>query len=314
MDGGGRSRALVLRGPRELAFEPLPSRPLAAGEIRLRTVLSGISHGTELNLYRGSSPFADRVFDRDLRAFVPAEGGGGDFPARLGYELVGEVAEAGEGVDGLAVGDLLHAGAPHGEETVLDVAAAADTSFPPVLLPPGPRERWLFVSLGAVALQAVHDAAIKVGDRVAVVGLGAIGLLLVQLARLNGAGMIHAVDPVPERRALALELGADHVHDPAVAGGAGLAIKRVEGVGADVAVETSGVEAGLQDAIASAVLGGLVVAVGFYQGGGTLRLGEEWHHNRLTMRSSMGAWASPHRSAPAWDRPRIMRTVVDLLA
>jgi threonine dehydrogenase-like Zn-dependent dehydrogenase len=55
--------------------------------------------------------------------------------------------------------------------------------------------------------------------------------------------------------------------------------------------------------------------VGFYQGGAPeLRLGEEWHHNRLDMVSSMGAWGAPHRSYPAWDRPRVMQTVVELLA
>jgi threonine dehydrogenase-like Zn-dependent dehydrogenase len=63
------------------------------------------------------------------------------------------------------------------------------------------------------------------------------------------------------------------------------------------------------------VLGGRVVAVGFYQGGApALRLGEEWHHNRLDMVSSMGAWGAPHRAYPAWNRPRVMATVLDLLA
>ena len=58
-----------------------------------------------------------------------------------------------------------------------------------------------------------------------------------------------------------------------------------------------------------------MVTVGFYQGGAAeVRLGEEWHHNRLDMVSSMGAWGAPHRAFPAWDRPRVMRTVVDLLA
>jgi threonine dehydrogenase-like Zn-dependent dehydrogenase len=85
--------------------------------------------------------------------------------------------------------------------------------------------------------------------------------------------------------------------------------------GADVAIETSGAAAGLQDAIASAVLGGRVVAVGFYQGGANaLRLGEEWHHNRLELISSMGAWSAPHRAHPAWNRQRVMATVLDLLA
>jgi threonine dehydrogenase-like Zn-dependent dehydrogenase len=60
---------------------------------------------------------------------------------------------------------------------------------------------------------------------------------------------------------------------------------------------------------------GKVVAGGFYQGGGTaLRLGEEWHHNRLNMISSMGVWDCPHRDYPAWDRARVHATATDLLA
>ena len=56
------------------------------------------------------------------------------------------------------------------------------------------------------------------------------------------------------------------------------------------------------------------MTVGFYQGGAPeLRLGDEWHHNRLDMVSSMGAWGAPHRAYPAWDRKRVMRTVVRLL-
>jgi threonine dehydrogenase-like Zn-dependent dehydrogenase len=95
-----------------------------------------------------------------------------------------------------------------------------------------------------------------------------------------------------------------------------VALKRRSGDrGADIVIETSGAAAGLQDAMACADLGGTVVAVGFYQGGATaLRLGEEWHHNRLDMVSSMGAWAAPHRAYPRWHRVRVMGAVVDLLA
>ena len=94
-------------------------------------------------------------------------------------------------------------------------------------------ERWLFVSLGAVALVAAHDARIKLGDHVAVIGLGAIGLLLVQMARLAGARRVTAVDPVAPRRELALELGADEALDPREApDGTGAAIKREAGRGA----------------------------------------------------------------------------------
>jgi 2-desacetyl-2-hydroxyethyl bacteriochlorophyllide A dehydrogenase len=307
------ARALVLDGPRTLRVRDEAAPDLEARDIRVRARISGISHGTELNLYRGTSAFADRVFDRDLRAFVTPDPPRPAYPATLGYELVGTIAETGADVTELRVGDVVHVGAPHREEAVLDLDSAAGATYPPVAVPAdGPLERWLFVSVGAVALVAAHDAGIKLGDHVAVFGLGAIGLLLVQMARLAGARRVSAVDPVAERRELALALGAHEAFDAA---GAGEAIKRAAGRGADAAIETSGATAGLQAAIAACGLGGTVVAVGFYQGGSPeLRLGEEWHHNRLDMVSSMGAWGAPHRAYPAWDRPRVMRTVVDLLA
>jgi 2-desacetyl-2-hydroxyethyl bacteriochlorophyllide A dehydrogenase len=311
------ARALLLEAPRTLRLRDEEASGLAPREIRVRTLVSGISHGTELNLYRGTSAFADRVFDRDLRAFVRPEPPRPAYPAMLGYELVGTVVEAGADVDEFAVGDLVHVGAPHRDEAVIDLDVAARSTYPPVRLPDGaPLERWLFVSLAAVALVAVHDARIKLGDRVAVFGLGAIGLLVLHMARRAGAQRVIAVDPVASRRELAVALGADDALDPGSApDGAGAAIKRDSSGGVDVAIETSGATQGLHDAVASARLGGIVVTVGFYQGGAPeLRLGEEWHHNRLDMVSSMGAWGAPHRAYPAWDRPRVMRTVVDLLA
>ncbi len=311
------ARALVLEGPRSLRLQDEDLPDLGPRDVRVRALVSGISHGTELNLYRGSSAFANRAFDRDLRAFVRPEAQRPAYPAPLGYELVGRVEEVGPAVTEVEPGTVVHAGAPHGEEAVVNFDAQG--SYPLVTLSEdgGEPPPWaLFTSLGAVALVAAHDARIKVGDHVVVVGLGAIGLLLVELARLAGAGRVSAADPVESRRALALELGADEVFDPRDAPeGAGAAIKRAAGRGADVSVETSGSAAGLHDAVAAAGLGGTVVTVGFYQGGAPqLRLGEEWHHNRLDMVSSMGAWGAPHRSHPAWDRPRVMRTVVDLFA
>jgi 2-desacetyl-2-hydroxyethyl bacteriochlorophyllide A dehydrogenase len=311
------TRALVLDGPRTLRLRDEEPPLVGPRDVRIRALVSGISHGTELNLYRGSSAFADRVFDRDLRAFVRPDPPRSTYPAMLGYELVGVIEHAGSEVTEVQVGDLVHAGAPHAEEAVLDLDAAARSTYPLVRLPAiGPPEDWLYLSLGAVALVAIHDGRIKLGDHVAVVGLGAIGLLAVQMAKLAGAGWIAAVDPVASRRDLALELGADVALDPAEgADGAAVELKQSGGRGADVAIETSGSTAGLHGAIAAAALGGTVVTVGFYQGGAPeLRLGEEWHHNRVDMVSSMGAWGAPHRAYPAWDRPRVMQAVVDLLA
>src|ERR687890_280727 len=209
-------RSLVLDGPRQLRLADQPSRPLRPGEVRLRARMSGISHGTELNLYRGTSAFTDKVFDRGLRAFVaPAAGSASAYPVTLGYEMVSEVVEVGPEVTAVKVGDLVHTGTPHQEETVLDVAASLQTTYPLVVLPTDERpHRALFISLAAVALQAVHDAEIKLGDSVSVHGLGVIGLMAVQMCLLEGIQNVFAVDPDPRRRALAKGFGATDVLDP----------------------------------------------------------------------------------------------------
>jgi 2-desacetyl-2-hydroxyethyl bacteriochlorophyllide A dehydrogenase len=310
------ARTLVLDGPRRLRLEDRPGRALQPGEARLRARLSGISHGTEMALYRGSSPFTDKVFDRGLRTFVPSAGGDAAYPMTLGYEMVGEVVEVAPGVSELRVGDLVHSGTPHEEETVLDVAASLRSAFPPVRLPTAERpERSVFVSLAAVALQAVHDAGLKLGDAVSVHGLGAIGLMAVQMCALEGARRVFAVDPDPRRRRLAAGFGASEVLDPDAEPPLGVRVReRNGGVGVDVAIELSGSDRGLQGALASVGLGATVVAAGFYQGGAAgLRLGEEFHHNRLTLVGSMGAWGAPHRHAPLWHRRRVVGTATQLL-
>jgi 2-desacetyl-2-hydroxyethyl bacteriochlorophyllide A dehydrogenase len=310
-------RTLVLEGPRQLRLTEQPNRRLRAGEIRVRALLSGISHGTELSLYRGTSAFTDKVFDRGLRAFVvPPAGSVAAYPVTLGYEMVGEVLEVADDVDGVRVGDLVHSGTPHQEQTVLDVAESLAATYPLVRLPSAERpERALFISLAAVALQAVHDAEMKLGDAVSVHGLGTIGLLTVQMCRLEGIQNVFALDPEPSRRALAGGLGASHVLDPHAELPVGLQIRELNGgAGVDVAIEVSGSDRGLQGALEAAGLGATVVAAGFYQGGAAnVRLGEEFHHNRLSVIASIGAWGAPHRHAPLWNRRRVMDTATRLL-
>jgi 2-desacetyl-2-hydroxyethyl bacteriochlorophyllide A dehydrogenase len=310
-------RTLVLDGPRRLRLSDQPTRELRPGEIRLRARLSGISHGTELSLYRGTSAFTDKVFDRGLRAFVePPAGSAATYPVTLGYEMVGQVIEVAPDVTEVRVGDLVHTGTPHQEETVLDLAASLRATYPLVRLPTAERpERALFVSLAAVALQAVHDAEMKLGDAVSVHGLGTIGLLTVQMCRLEGIQNVFALDPDPGRRQLAAGLGASHVLDPSEDPAVGLRIRELNmGHGVDVAIEVSGSDRGLQGALEAAGLGATVVAAGFYQGGAAnVRLGEEFHHNRLSLIASIGAWGAPDRHAPLWNRRRVMDTATRLL-
>ena len=303
---------LLLVEPRSMRLAAYDDPPVQPDEARAEAIVSGVSHGTELALYRGLAPFDGKRFDTDLRLFVD-DARTERYPMRLGYEWVGTVREAGADVQAVQVGDVVHLALAHRETqtvTIVDDPRAPWTALPKDLDP----ERAAFLQSATIALQAIHDARLDLGDAVAVFGLGAFGLLAVQLARLSGAAWITAVDPIPARRELAAAAGAELVLDPTNVD-AGREIKLATGTGVDVAIEFSGRYAALQDAMRSARLAGTVVAAGFYTGGAgdDLRLGEEWHHNRLTLLSSMSGWGAPHRD-PGWDRRRLRATALDLLA
>ena len=192
---------LLLTEPRSIAVRPYDEEPVAPNEVRAEAIVSGISHGTELALYRGVSPFDGKRFDPDLRLFVE-DAESAAYPMRLGYEWVGTVTETGAEVRAQRVGDLVHLALPHRETHTF---AVDDDRKPLTPLPAGlDPERGALLSSATIALQAIHDARVKVGDTVAVFGLGAFGLLAVQLARLSGAGWIAGVDPIAGRRELAL--------------------------------------------------------------------------------------------------------------
>jgi 2-desacetyl-2-hydroxyethyl bacteriochlorophyllide A dehydrogenase len=303
---------LLLTAPRALRIVPYDDPTLGRDAVRADAVASGISHGTELALYRGDSPFGGKRFDLGLRQFVEAAETE-VYPMRLGYEWVGRVGAVGDDVRGIAFGDNVHLTLPHRETHTV---ASADDPAPWLVLPEEVEpERAAFLQSAAIALQAVHDAQLKVGDQVAIFGLGVHGLLAVQLARLNGAGWVGAVDPIARRRLLAGSFGADCTLDPD-ARDAGREIKQAAGrSGPDVAIEFSGRYAALHEALRCVRVAGTVVAAGFYVGGAgsDLRLGEEFHHNRLTLVGSMSGWGVPQRES-GWDRRRLRATALHLIA
>jgi threonine dehydrogenase-like Zn-dependent dehydrogenase len=118
----------------------------------------------------------------------------------------------------------------------------------------------------------------------------------------------------PGHFALAAVRDANYILDPKACD-IGLEIKKATGKKrVDVSIEASGNYAALQEAVRSVHYCGLVVTVSFYHGEGTaLRLGEEWHHTRVTVRSSMPVWGNPSRDYPMWDDERLEQTVLDLM-
>ncbi len=281
--------------------------PLAPDEVRLRTLFSGISAGTELTAYRGTNPYLTKRWDDTRRLFVdgsttftyPVDG--------WGYEEVGEVVELGAATSGLSVGDRVWGTWGHRTGTVQKGERAAARRLDPTVDP----RVGIFSQIGAIGLNVVLDADIHIGETVAVFGLGVPGQIAAQLARLNG-GRVIAVDGIAARRDLATQLGADVVLDPSDGEVAERIRELTDGRGADVCLEVTGNYRALHEAIRSVAYSSRVCVAGFMQGDGVgLRLGEEFHHNRVAVVASQISGVAPalqHR----WDGYRLARTAMDL--
>jgi threonine dehydrogenase-like Zn-dependent dehydrogenase len=304
----GEPAALLLEAPKRLAFVPLEQLPLAPEEVRIRTLYSGVSAGTELSQYRGTNPFMHRRWDEKARLFVDADQPSWPYPVRnLGYEESGEIVEVGSAVRDLRVGERVYGTWGHRTHHV----ARADVVRERVL-PAGADPRiGIFSHIGAVALNGVHDAAIRMGDLVVVFGLGVPGQIVAQAARASGATVV-GVDPLAERRALATRLGADRVLDPTSVSVAETIKAETGGRGADVCIEVSGAAPALAEAIRTVAYSSRVVAMGFFQGEARgLRLGEEFHHNRIELVCSQISGVTPAASH-RWNKLRLWQTAVRL--
>jgi threonine dehydrogenase-like Zn-dependent dehydrogenase len=298
---GVSERRVSFRAPGEVAVVEYEERAPEPGEVRVRTLYSGISAGTELTAYRGSNPYVTRRWDADRRVFV--DGATFEYPLDdWGYEQVGEVVELGDGVTRVRAGERVWGTWGHRSSAVLAETAVADRllDLPPLC--------GVFARIGAVALNAVLDADVHVGETVAVFGLGVPGLIATQLVRLSGADGL-AVDRIPRRLELAAAFGAV----PIDALGAGESVKDATGGrGADVTIDLTGSAAALHEAIRGAAYASRVVVAGFPQGGADeLRLGEEFHHNRIELVSSQISSVHP-RLSRRWDMLRLERTVLEL--
>ncbi len=285
-----RARAVWFTGPRqvELRGEDVPTT--GSGEVRVRTVVSALSHGTEMLVYRGQVP-------PDAELDLPTLRGSFRFPIKYGYASIGQVVERGAAVEAVHEGDLVFVHHPHQTEYVVPVELVARL---PNSLPP---EHGVLLANLETAVNVMLDAGIRLGERVAVFGQGVVGLLLTQLARRVGAGLIIGVDLLPLRQALSRTVGADIVLAP----GDDVAeqIRSLTGgTGADVVLEASGSGGALQQAIDSVAFQGTVVVCSWYGVKPvTLQLGGAFHRRRVRLISSQVSTVDPALQ-PRWGRER----------
>lgn len=295
---GAIARALWFSGPRVADLRTEPLRPPGDGELMVRSIVSLISPGSEMLIYRGeANPHAAMA--------LPTGEGGGGFPVKCACQVVGRVEACGAGTTH-AAGDLLLVRHPHQDRFVVRDDPALVFPVPPDL----PPERAVFANLVDVAVNAVLDVPIRIGDAVVVHDAGIVGSLCAQLAQAT-AGTVIVVDAAESRRRIALDWGAHAAVDPA---GAPAAIREITAArGADVAIEATGTTAGLQAAMEATGVEGTVVAVTF---SGSLDVpvpvSPHFYYRRQRLVSarvnSVGSGLQPR-----WDFARRMEVGISLL-
>ena len=207
----------------EITVAEVPAPQALPGCLLVRIAASLVSAGTERassefarkNLFRKAQARPDLVRDvlgkirRDgLLSAMQAVRSRLDQPTALGYSSAGIVMEVGQGITDIAVGDRVAcAGASY--------AVHAEMACVPRLLVAKLPERSqisleeaAFTTVGAVALHGIRTAEVKLGDVVAVIGLGLLGQLTAQMLKLAGCRVL-GMDIAPDRVDLAVRLGAD---------------------------------------------------------------------------------------------------------
>ena len=261
--------------------------PPAAGELRVRALHGAISRGTELLVLAGHVPPSEHT-----RMRAPFQEGDFPAPVKYGYVSVGEVEAGPPGWPGRRV-FCLH---PHQTRYVVP----ADAVHPlPAGLPPG---RAVLAANMETAVNALWDAAPRVGDRIAVVGAGVLGLLAGWLAARMPGCTVQMVDTQPARAAISAHLGL------------GFASPDAARADADLVIHASGQPAGLATALGLAGFESTVLDLSWYGDRPvTLPLGGAFHARRLRLQSSQVGHVAPAQRA-RWSHARRMGLALELLA
>ena len=213
-------KAAVFYGKKDLRIEEVKKPVPGYGEILIKVHACGVC-GTDVHIYEGDE-------------------GAAKSPAGtiLGHEFSGEVKEIGEGVKRIKVGDRVcvdpnklcgkceycRNGIGHFCENMIGIGTTVNGGFAEYCAVPEEQAYIISEALTfeeaamaepvACCLHGIDMCEIHPGDTVAVFGMGMIGLLMLQLARISGAARVIAIEPVEVKREQAMKLGADIVIDP----------------------------------------------------------------------------------------------------
>jgi (R,R)-butanediol dehydrogenase / meso-butanediol dehydrogenase / diacetyl reductase len=273
----GSVRAARWHARGDVRVEDVPQPTPGPGELLLRVTWAGIC-GTDVEEYVSGPAI--------IPTHVPNRLTGRAAPVTLGHEFVGTVAALGEGVSDFRLGErvapevVLFCGvcffcrrheyalcinwaalglmADGGLADYAVVPAATAARLPDTLSD----EEGALVEPTEVAVRAIRKSELRLGESVAIVGGGTIGLLVLQVARAAGAANVHVIEPLESRRILALHLGATTAWDPRTSDTGEVLRDACQGVGPDIVFECAGGPGTANLAIQLARKGGRIVLVG----------------------------------------------------
>ncbi len=264
-------RAAVLTATRHIELQDVPVPRPGPGEVLIRVRVAGIC-GSELHAFNGTHPFRKP-------------------PALQGHEMAGDVAELGEGVQGIEVGDRVTLFPPQvcgrcpacmsGQPNLCENKLMPGTPqwpgcFADYMTAPAKNlfklpshisyEEGAITEPLAVGVHAVRQAGLTLGKSVAVMGAGTIGMACIAAAREAGAWPIVAVDVADFNVAAARKFGASVAVNPLREDAVSTIRQATGGRGVDVAIVAAGYSSVLNQALASVRPKGEIVAVALFDG------------------------------------------------
>jgi threonine dehydrogenase-like Zn-dependent dehydrogenase len=315
-------RSLGFGAPGEPCFFEYEEGPPSDGQIRLETIYTGFSAGTELTFFKNTNPYLHSRWDEGRNVFLPGEAGMHYPVPFLGYMEVARVSEA--RAAGFAVGDVV--GATYAHKSGHTAMAGQDLL---VSLPDDVSEILgiYAAQMGPIAANGILHADADIhgpqaatfgcgiaGRPVLVFGAGVVGLLTALFASRAGAAEIVVADPSAFRRQRVEAMG---LRAMTVEEACDLAKSRWHNGpgdnGADFVFQTRPYISSLHAALRALRPQGTVIDLAFYQSGAdALRLGEEFHHNALNLRCAQ-INRVPRGLEPMWDRQRLARETIGML-
>lgn len=274
-------KAALWYGAKDIRVENIDEPQVEKDQVKIKVSFCGIC-GSDLHEY-----LAGPIF---IPVNEPHPISKGKAPIVMGHEYAGEVVEVGEAVTGIKLGDRVCvepiyrcgkcSSCQKGHYNVCEQLGFIGLSggyggfsvysvVPSKMVHKIPNhmtwEQAALVEPTAVAVHAVRQSELKIGDSVAVFGTGPIGLLVIQAAKAAGASKIIAVEVSPERRDIAKQVGANVVINPIEVHAVQTIKEHTNGLGVDVAFEVAGIETTLNAAIESTRSEGNVVNISIWE-------------------------------------------------